>query len=198
MNAAASNTVTALKRPPVLIAIGVAFLVLVIWLLAFFVPQGHKLSTLNAKEQTLQQLVNEGNAKVAHLKHTFQHVGQFEAKQTKFEAYVPSTPDLFKTTANYTSSLSATVAAAGMTLTSVAPGSSRSAAGVTVIPVILTVTGPYDNLLKLITSIYAMPRLTTISDLDIRNGGPGTNRSTALQTTLDMDIFTTAQAPTNP
>ena len=216
MSAATSTTVTALKRPPVIIAIAVALLVLVIWLLAFFLPQGHKLSTLNAKEQTLQQLVDAGNAKVAHLKHTFEHVGQFEAKQTKFETYVPSTPDVFKTTANYTSSLSAAVAAAGMTLTSVAPAVARSASGstasssgsstsssgtsssgaVTAIPVVLTVTGPYDGLLTLINSIYSMPRLTLINSLNVRNGGPGTNRSSPLQATLDLDIFTTATATT--
>lgn len=215
MSAATSTTAAALKRPPVIIAIVVALLVLVIWLLAFFLPQGHKLSTLNAKEQTLQQLVDAGNAKVAHLKHTFEHVGQFEAKQTKFETYVPSTSDLFKTTANYTSSLSAAVAAAGLTLTSVAPSTARTATGssasssgssasssasssgaVTSIPVVLTVTGPYDDLLKLITSIYSMPRLTLINSLDVRSGGPGTNRSSPLQATLDLAIFTTASAPT--
>lgn len=201
MSAATSTTVTALKRPPVIIAIVVAFLVLVIWLLAFFLPQGHKLSTLNTKEQTLQQLVNAGNAKVAHLKHTFEHVGQFEAKQTQFETYVPATPDLFKTTANYTSSLSAAVAAAGMTLTSVAPSEARAATGsgpaVTTIPVVLAVTGPYDNLLNLIKSIYSMPRLTLINSVYVRNGGPGTNRSTPLQATLNLDIFSTAQSPTS-
>ena len=122
----ASTTVAALKRTPVIVAVAVAVVVVVVWLLAFFLPQGHKLSTLNAKEQTLQQAVATGNAKVTQLKHTFQHVGQLEAEQAKFEAYVPSTPDLFKSTANYTSSLSATVAASGMTLTSVAPGAARS------------------------------------------------------------------------
>ena len=201
MSAATSNTVAALKRPPVIIAISAVLLVLVIWLLAFFLPQGHKLSTLDAKQQTLQQLVDAGNAKVAHLKHTFQHVGQFEAKQTKFETYVPSTPDLFKTTANYTSSLSATVAASGMTLTSVSPSTSRtssssSASSLTSIPVVLTVTGTYDNLLTLITNIYSMPRLTLINGVGVKNGGPGTNRSTPLQVTLDLDIFATAKAPT--
>lgn len=201
MSATTSNTMAALKRTPVIIAIVVAVLVVLIWLVAFFFPQGHKLSTLDAQQQTLQQQVDAGNAKVAHLKHTFEHVGQFEAKETKFEAYVPSTPDLFKTTANYTSSLSATVAAAGMILTSVAPSSARvptgsSTSSLTSIPVVLTVTGTYDHLLTLITSIYSMPRLTLIDSLTVRNGGPGTNRSTSLQATLDLVIFTTAKPPT--
>jgi Tfp pilus assembly protein PilO len=198
---AASNTTAALKRTPVIIAIVVAVLVLLIWLVAFFLPQGHKLSTLDAKQQTLQQQVTAGNAKVAHLKHTFQHVGQLEAEQSKFESYVPSTPDLFKTTANYTSSLSAAVAAAGMTLTSVSPGTARAprSAGetsLTTIPVSLIVTGPYDHLLTLITSIYSLPRLTDIESVSVKNGGPGTNRSSSLQATLDLVIYTSAKPPT--
>jgi Tfp pilus assembly protein PilO len=196
----ASTTAAALKRTPVLVAIAVAVVVVVVWLLAFFLPQGHKLSTLDAKQQALQQEVAAGNAKVAHLEHTFQHVGQLEAEQAKFEAYVPSTPDLFKSTANYTSSLSSTVAAAGMTLTSVSPGSARASSGsstssLTTIPVVLTVTGPYDHLLTLITDIYALPRLTDINSLTVRGGGPKTTRSTPLQATLDLVTFTTATPP---
>ncbi|MGH9091817.1 MAG: type 4a pilus biogenesis protein PilO [Acidimicrobiales bacterium] len=213
---AASTTAAALKRTPVIVAMAVAVVVVIVWLLAFFLPQGHKLSTLNAKERTLQQAVDTGNAKVAQLKHTFQHVGQLEAEQAKFQAYVPSTPDLFKSTANYTSSLSATVAASGVTLTSVSPGaakasslstspsksssstSSSTSTSLTVIPVTLSVTGTYDHLLTLVTNIYALPRLTDINSLALHGGGPSTNRSTPLQATLDLVTFTTAQPPSKP
>lgn len=196
----ASNTTAALKRTPVIVAIVVAVLVLVIWLLAFFLPQGHKLSTLDAKEQALQQQVTAGNAKVAKLKRTFQHVGQLEVEQGKFESYVPSTTDLFKTTANYTSSLSAAVSAAGMTLTSVTPGAAHAqtstGTSLTKIPVVLAAKGPYDGLLTLIKSIYTLPRLTDINSVTVRGGGPGTNRSTTLDVTLNLVIFTTAKPPT--
>lgn len=64
---------------------------------------------------------------------------------------------------------------------------------------ILTVKGPYDSLLNLIKSIYSMPRLTDINDLAVKGGGPGTNRSTPLQATLDLVIFSSAQPPaSNP
>ena len=198
---AASSTTAALKRTPVIIAIVVAVLVLLIWLVAFFLPQGHKLSTLNGKEQALQTEVDAGNAKVAHLKRTFQHVGQLEVEQNKFEAYVPSTPNLFKTTANYTSSLSAAVTAAGMTLTSVSPGlahgqtSASSSTALTTIPVVLLVSGPYDNLLSLIKGIYTLPRLTVINSVATSGGGQGTNRSTPLKATLDLVIFAAAKPP---
>lgn len=195
---AAASTAAALRRPPVIVAIVVAVVVLLIWLVAFFLPQGHKLSTLDAKQQSLQQDVDQGNAKVAQLKRTFQHATQLEAQQATMAAYVPSTPDIFKTTANYTGSLSSTVTAAGMSLTSVSPGQATTGTGssMTIIPVTLVVKGSYDNLLTLIKDIYSTSRLTDINAVTVRGGGPGTDRSSTLTVTLDLAIFTTAPAPT--
>lgn len=192
-----SNTTDVLKKTPVIVAIVVAAVVVLIWLLAFFLPQGHKLSTLDSKEQSLQQEVNAGNAKVAKLKRTFRHSAQLEAKQATMEAYVPSTPDIFKTTANYTSTLSTAVSAAHMTLTSVTPGAARVASGssITSIPVTLNVKGTYDDLLTLIKGIYSLPRLTDINGVDVLGGGPGTNRSSTLNVTMALSIFTTAPLP---
>ena len=59
----------------------------------------------------------------------------------------------------------------------------------------LTVTGTYDNLLTLITNIYALPRLTDINSLTVHGGGPKTTRSTPLQATLDLATFTTTKPP---
>ncbi len=190
-----SSTVAALKRTPVIVTIVIAAVVVIVWLFAFFLPQGHKLSTLDSKRQALSDEVAAGNAKVVRLRHTFEHAGQLEAEHAKMQALVPSTPDLFKSTANYTSLLSSTVAAAQMSLTSVTtqpPGAATSKA-LTSIQVSLDVTGNYDHLLTLISDIYAMPRLTEISSVNIKGGGPGTNRSSTLQVNLTLETFTTAK-----
>lgn len=187
------------RRTPVLIAIVVALIIVVIWLFAYFLPQGHDLSTLQAKEATLQEQLTAGNAKVAKLRHTFQHASQFQSLEQKMAGYVPSTPNVFKTTANYTSLLSSTVASAHMSLTSVSPGgSSVSGKTFTVIPVSLIVKGTYDNLLQLVHDLYTLPRLTDIKALSITGGGPGTNRTTTLSATLSLETFTTAKvSPTS-
>jgi Tfp pilus assembly protein PilO len=189
-----SSTVAALKRPPVIISIVIAAVVVILWLFAFFLPQGRKLSTLDSKRQALTDEVAAGNAKVVRLRHTFEHAGQLEAEHAKMEALVPSTPDLFKSTANYTSLLSSTVAGAHMNLTSVTTQSpAATSKALTSIPVTLDVTGSYDQLLTLITDIYAMPRLTEISSVSIKGGGPGTNRFSTLQVILSLETFTTAK-----
>jgi Tfp pilus assembly protein PilO len=197
-----SDTLAALKRPPVVIAAVVAVVVILVWLLAFFLPQGKKVSTLAGQQQTLQSQVTEGNAKVARLEHTFQQSTQLKAMDNALRAYVPSTPDLFKTTANYANLLSATVTAAGMTLTSVSPGGASAATSgskFTTVPITLVVKGTYDDLLSLVTKIYSMSRLTDIKSVDVTGGGPNTTRSTTLSATLDLITFTTAKpSPTTP
>lgn len=194
-----SRTLTALRRKPVLISIAVGVIVVVVWLLALFLPEGSKVSSLQVKEASLQQEISQGNAKVARLKHTFQQASQLDAMDAALQAAVPSTPDIFKTTANYTSSLSAAAAADQMVVTSVNPqgataGTSGSA--FTSIPVSLDVSGTYDHLLSLIGSIYTLPRLTDISSVKITGGGPGTNRTTSLKATLGLVAFTTAKPAT--
>jgi Tfp pilus assembly protein PilO len=187
-----SSVSAALRRTPVLIAIGVAVVVVIVWLLAYFLPQGHKLSTLKDQNQSLQQQVAAGNAKVTQLQKTFQHTSEIEALDQKMAEYVPSTSNVFKTTANYTSLLSTAVATAHMTLTSVSPsGSSAAGKSFMVIPVTLIATGTYDDLLQLIHDVYTLPRLTDIKSLSITGGGPGTNRGTDLKVTLSLQAFTT-------
>lgn len=189
---APSGISSALRRKPTLIAIGVAIVVVIVWLFAFFLPEGHRLSALQAQEQTLQQQVAAGQAKVAKLQKTFQHTSELQSLDQKMAGYVPSTSDVFKTTANYTSLLSATVASAHMTLTSVSPsGSSSAGQSFTAIPVTLVVTGTYDNLLSLIYDLYTLPRLTDITSLSITGGGLGSDRSTELNATLSLKAFIT-------
>ncbi len=211
----APSPLATLRRTPILIGIVVGVVIVLIWLVAFFLPQGSKLSKLSAQQTQLQQEVTAGNAKVAHLKNTFEHAGQLEAMLSSMEAYVPSTPDIFKSTANYTSTLSAAGTAAGVTVTSVNPsgahtpvdssastsstsstGSGKSStASFTTIPITVQVTGTYDDLLSFIKGIYALPRLTVITSITVSGGGPGTSRTTVLKVDLSLVTFTTAKPP---
>jgi Tfp pilus assembly protein PilO len=190
----AAGPLGALRRTPVVVAVVIAVVVVIVWLLAFFLPQGSKISTLDTKQQTLEQQVAQGNAKVARLKHTFQHAPQLRAMSAKLEADVPATTDIY----NYIDSLSTTAAASNVKLTSVSPGAATqtsTGSPFTAIPVSMVVKGTYDHLLSLITNIYALPRLTDIDSVSISGGGPGTSRTTTLIATLSLEAFTTAKPP---
>jgi len=193
-----TSPLTALRRPPVLIAIVIALVVVLVWLVAFFLPQGSKIGTLDAQEHSLEQKVAAVQVKVARLKKTFAHVTTIEAMAGKLATYAPATADEY----NYVTSLHTAVTSSLVTLTSVSPGAiTAPATGSTLstIPFTLVVKGTYDHLLSLIDAIYALPRLTDIDSIDFTGGGPGTNRTTQLGATFDLMIFTTAKpTPTTP
>lgn len=186
---------TALKQRNVQISIAVTVVVLLVWFIAFFLPQGKKVSTLNAQAQALQGQVAQGVAKVAALRHTAQQATALTNFQKKLESYVPSKA----TTYDYIKTLSDVVASANATLTSVTAGAPKqnSGAAFTTIPIILRVTCTYDALLEVISKIYALPRLTDIQTLSISGGGGSGNRTTVLSASLALQAFTTASPQKN-
>lgn len=181
----------ALKRKGILVAVIVSVVVVLVWLVAFFLPQGKKISTLDSQVTALQQQVIQGNAKVAALKHTLQHAGQLTKMENELNKYVPATADIY----DYINSLSTAVAASQMTLVSVSPtaATAPNGAAFTSIPISITVRGTYDHLLTLITDIYSLPRLTDIQKLAISGGGSSANRSSPLSADLSLLAFTTAK-----
>ena len=186
-----SPTVTTLRQPKAMLAIAGALVVVLAWLMAFFIPQGHKLSSLQAQEQSLQSQVDAGNARVAQLRIESQHSAQIAAMVKKLQGYAPATSDI-----SYIALLSNTAKAAGVTVTSIGPGVAVPVQGSSYqsIPIAATVKGPYDNLLAFIQAVYSLPRLTDIDSLNISGGGSKANRGTPLTATLQMQIFTSQKS----
>jgi Tfp pilus assembly protein PilO len=185
-----------LKKTPVIVSVVVAVVVVLIWLVAFFLPQGSKISKLDSQVQTLQSKVTAGNQKLAILKRESLTNSKLTAELATLKNYVPTAPDVY----TYIGTITATVKSAGCKLVSLSPsgeGAASSGSSFYQIPVDLSVTGTYDHLLRLISDIYALPRLTIIPTMNISGGGPGTNRSTTLSATLDLETFTTSPPPTN-
>ncbi len=182
-----------LKNRTVLIGIAVAVVVILIWLVVFFLPQGSKLSKLNAQSQSLQAQVTAGNAKVAALKRESLNTPALEAMSKQLKAAVPDTADIF----NYITALQNTATAAGVTVTTLSPSQPATSTGqhFATVAVQMDVTGTYDATLALIKGLYDLPRLTSIDTLSITGGGPTTNRSTPLTTALELTAYTSA-APT--
>lgn len=195
MKAPSSPTVTILRRPKVLLAVAGVLVVVLVWVLAFFLPQGHKLSSLQADEQNLQAEVNAGNARVARLRVESQHSSQIQAMVKKLESYAPATSDI-----SYISVLSNAAKATGVTVTSLGPGTPVAVSGSPFdsIPISATVNGTYDNLLGFIKAVYQLPRLTDIDSVQVSGGGPKSNRAATLTANFQLEIFTSTKTATAP
>jgi type IV pilus assembly protein PilO len=189
-----SDSLDFLKNRTTLLVIGGLLLLIIIWLVAFFLPQGSKLSKLSAQEQTLQAQVTAGNAKVAALKKEALNTPELEAISQQLTTYVPPNAGVY----TYITTMSNTATAANVSIVSLLPGSPVATAGseFASIPFTVAVKGTYDELLTFIQDVYALPRLTTINSIAITGGGPQTNRSTELAMTADLTIFTSAKSPT--
>jgi Tfp pilus assembly protein PilO len=191
-----------LRSPLILAIIGGTVLVLIIWLVAVFLPQGSKVNKLNSQAATLQTEQNALNAKVIQLKR-LKNAG-LERLHNQYTSLVPSTPN----TAQYLKQINAIVAQSGCTLSSVSlalplppagPAAAAAGAGKAATPAVvsnaytigvsLQVTGTYDDNLKLIQLIYNSPRLTTIGTVSLTGGGPTSNRSTPLTADYVMTIY---------
>lgn len=189
-----TSSLDVLKNRTVLISIVVALLVVVIWLVAFFLPEGSKLSKLNTQEQTLQTQVAAGNAKVAALKREALNTPALEAMSHQLSAAVPSTADIF----NYITSLQNAATAAGVTVNTLSPTQPSATTGqsFSTIAVQMDVTGTYDQILAFIKGLYGLPRLTSIESVAINGGGPTSNRGTLLTSAMALAAYTAAKPTT--
>lgn len=173
------------------IAIVVTLVVVLVWLLAFFNPQGHKLAGLQTQEQQARSQQLQLESQLAVLRADSKESPLLQALSQKLSAAVPSSDG-----GNYVylgTTLPNTATAAGVHIESISPGAPVVAGGVSVTPISVATQGTYDQTLAFIKALYALPRLTVVTNVQLGGGGPKTNRATVLTETIALDIF--AQAP---
>jgi Tfp pilus assembly protein PilO len=202
-----ATLVKTLRTPVILAIIGGTLVVFLIWVFVVFLPQGSKVSKLNAQAASLQTQQNALNARLQELKHLKN--SNLEGLHNRYSALVPSTAN----TSQFLKQINNIVNASGVTLSTIsvsptasaltptAPASTGSKtpaappSGALAIGVNLSVAGTYDQNLKLIQLIYQAPRLTTINQITLSGGGSGTNRGTRLTATYMMTIYEASSAP---
>jgi Tfp pilus assembly protein PilO len=180
-----TEVLAVLRQRKVLIAAGIGLVVLLIWLVAVFSPEGHKLAAVNEKTQQAQTQQTALQDRLARLKAYSKQSAQFEALGQRLSAAVPTTTDVY----DYITAISDAASATHVAVTSVNPSAAISSGNVAVVPVTVSVTGTYDQTLAFIKALYALPRLTVITQVSITGGGAETSRSTGLTSQLSMDIL---------
>ena len=182
-----SSTRITITRRSVLIALGV-IAVLVAWVVAFYLPQTHKLAALDTKRSSLQSTLAADQARLQQLQSEAHHVTEIRAMYNRLNGYAPGTEKLY----TYVHTIAHSAKAAGVTITSLAPSTLEAVAGTrySAIPITASVKGTYDQLLAFIKGLYNLPRLTDVNALSVIGGGPGTNRNTVLTASLELAVFT--------
>jgi len=185
-----SEVVAVLRQRKVLIGLAVGLFVVLLWLVAVFVPEGHKISAVNTQAQAAQAQQTALQDRLARLKTYSKESAEFEALSQRLTAAVPPTSDVY----DYITAISNAAAATGVNVSDVSPSSAVTDGNVAVVPVTVTAAGNYDQTLAFIKALYALPRLTIITQVSISGGGTGTGRSTALADQFSLDILAQSSA----
>jgi len=183
--AGTSPALAGLRNRTMLLVIGGAVFVLLIWFVAYFSPAGKQLASVNAKTQTALVQQSQLDQQLARLRSYSKETGTLLQLSDRLSAALPPTTDIY----DYLTALSNAAASAHVTIQSVSPSTPTTAGALSVIAVQVATTGSYDQTLAFIKALYALPRLTIISSLQISGGGSGSNRSVALQGSFALDIF---------
>ncbi len=174
-----------LRQRKVLAAAGIGLVVVLIWFVAVFVPEGHKLAADNLKEQQAQAQQTALQDRLARLRAYSKESSEFEALSQRLAAAVPATTDVY----DYITAISNAASATGVKVTSIDPSTGALSGNVAIVPVTVSAQGTYDQTLAFIKALYALPRLTIITQVSISGGGQGTNRSTVLTNQFNLDIL---------
>ena len=174
-----------LKNRTAIMLIAGTFLIAMIWLLAFYGPEGRKLTSVQNQTQQARTQQGQLELQLARLKVYSKDSGALDALSQRLTAAVPPTEDIY----DYVTSLSDAATASGVKITSVDPGSPEPSGSIAVIPVSVQIAGTYDHSLSFIQALYALPRLTIITGLELNGGGSTANRGSALQDTFSLVIL---------
>jgi Tfp pilus assembly protein PilO len=183
--AISTDRLGALKNRTMMLIIGGAGLVLLIWFVAYFSPAGKQLGAINTKTQAAQTEQVQLNSQLARLRTYSKETGTLALLSDRLAAALPPTTDIY----DYITALSNAGSAANMKILSIDPATATVAGPVSAIPVSVTASGTYDQTLAFIKDLYALPRLTVITSISLSGGGTTTSRTSVLQGTFSLYIF---------
>lgn len=173
MNQLRSMNLDVLKRPRMLIAIGAVVVILAAWYLAWWSPEGSKLSSVQTQQQQAQQKVDSLSATLAEIAHENQIVQKYQNFLTFFGSEVPDQPEQGQLVYMLGKlEHSDDVQVTGIDVSTTAPPATGST--LSTIPITMTLTGPENHVMKFLSDLYALPRLITIQTVSPSvSGGKG-------------------------
>lgn len=173
---------------------GIALVLLVIWYMALIQPQGHSLKKAQSAERANQTQISALNQQVQQLQSLVKEIPADKVKLATYQQAIPSSPQL----STAIRSIQAAASSAGVVMGQLAPvkptgasGASSGVGGAEAIPVSLSASGTYNQMVTFMKALVAMPRTLVIQSVALSGQGSVMNLS------LTSDIYFTG-SPTNP
>lgn len=168
----------------------VALFLIVVWYLALFHPQGHKLTAAHQDKATADAKIQTLNQQIGQLNLLKKEIPADTAKLGTYQQAVPDNPQLPAALQAIQQAASNT----GVVLSNLNPsaaaktGSGGSApSGTPQIPVSMNVSGTYSQVTAFITALTSMPRTLVIQSVNMSQSG---NSMTA---SISSDVYYAGQ-----
>ena len=186
-----------------LAALGAVALVVIVWFVAFWRPEGSSLRTAQKNEAQAAAQVSSDEAQIATLRADAPKVKKEKAVLQKLVQEVPDGPSLDQMLVT----INRAASAAGITLVSVGtpepsgwatssgPSAPAAATGPDSLSLALGVSGSQPEILRFVSTLDAQPRLYVVNSFSLTRP---TNNGAAVSTSLTVETFFQSAASNNP
>jgi Tfp pilus assembly protein PilO len=182
-----------IRRLGIITGAAILFLV-VVWYLALFQPQSHKLTATRAVTAAADQKITSLQLQVSQLTALEKEIPSDTAKLRSYTAAVPDNPQL----ALALKQIEQVATGTGVNMTALAPqaastssssSSSASKSGTPSIAVQLSISGTYAQDTAFVSALTALPRTLVVQSVNLN----GTNNGQQVSGSLSTDIYYSGQ-----
>ena len=168
--------------------IGAAALLLAVWFLLLWSPQGNKLDDAKKRTAAAETKSSELELRLSRLQAAQKDAPELMATSQELRRAVPATPDL----AQFILDANDAASAAGVDFLSITPTppSPTTTGGPTEIKLGINVTGSYSEVINYLDRLDDLPRVVVIDTLGLTPGATGT--PDGLTVSISARMFTTA------
>ena len=166
-------------------AVGAGLLILIVWFLFLWGPQGNRLSDAHDRRDTAEQQNQALQAQLARLQAAQERVPELAARLEQLRVAVPEQPNL----AQFILDANDAAERSGIDFISVSPSPPAAGeSGPSVIRTSINITGGYFQVLDFLNRLGSMPRIVIVDTVGISPAGAQGD----LTVTLAARMFTTA------
>lgn len=169
---------------------GAAVLLLAVWFLFLWGPQGNKLSDAKKREDAAASQNSQLELRLARLQAAQKDAPKLMATGEELRRAVPATPDL----AQFILDANDAASAAGVDFLSISPSppAPPRGAGPSEIQLQISVTGSYTEVINYLDRLNGLPRLVVVDTLGLTPGGAEGASAENLSVAIAARMFTTA------
>lgn len=174
---------------------GVGLLLVVVWYLLLWSPQGHKLAAARQAHAAADAKISQLHTQISGLQALEREIPADKLKLAQYTSAVPNSPQL----AEALHQIQAVASSAGVTMSAISPssnpttGAASSAQAASSVPALaftISASGSYQQLMTYLSSLDQMPRTLMVRSLSL-TGGSGPNQS--LSASISADVFYAGQ-----